>query len=46
LSHVYWKPRVSHFWAGLMVTKKLFFSYRSFYIKDGSRIRSLEDIVA
>ena len=36
VSQVYWKPGDSHFWAGLMATKKYFFSYGSFSIKDGS----------
>jgi hypothetical protein len=29
----------SHFWVGLMVTKKYFFPYGSFSIRDGSEIR-------
>jgi hypothetical protein len=43
ISQVYWKPRDSHFWAGLMATKKYFFCYGSFSIKDGSEIRFWED---
>jgi hypothetical protein len=43
LSQVLWKPSDSHFWAGLIVTKKFFFSLDSFSIKDGSEIRSWED---
>jgi hypothetical protein len=39
LSHVLWKPSDSHFWAGPMATKKYFFCYGSFLIKDGSQIR-------
>jgi hypothetical protein len=36
LSQVFWKPGDSHFWAGLMSTKKHFFGYGTFLIKDGS----------
>jgi hypothetical protein len=43
LSRVLWKPGDSHFWAGLMATKKHFFSPRTFSIKDGSEIRFWED---
>jgi hypothetical protein len=43
LSQVIWKPGDSHFWAGLMATKKFFFPYTSFSIKDGSQIRFWED---
>jgi hypothetical protein len=43
LSQVIWKPGDSHFWAGLMETKKFFFPYGSFSIKDGSEIRFWED---
>ena len=43
LSQVYWKPGDSHFWAGLMATKKHFFRFGSFSIKDGSEIRFWED---
>jgi hypothetical protein len=32
-------PRDSHFWAGLMETKKYFFGLGTFSIKDGSEIR-------
>ena len=39
ISQVLWKPGDSHFWAGLMATKKHFFSYGSFSIEDGSEIR-------
>jgi hypothetical protein len=43
LSQVLWKPDDSHFWTGLMATKKFFFSLRTFSIKDGSEIRFWED---
>ena len=43
VSQVYWKPGDSHFWAGLMATKKYFFCYGSFSIKDSSKIRFWED---
>jgi hypothetical protein len=43
LSQVLWKPGDSHFWAGLMATKKYLFTLGSFAIKDGSEIRFLED---
>src|SRR5436190_2233900 len=43
LSQVCCKPGDSHFWAGLMATKKHFFRFRSFNIKDGSEIRFWED---
>jgi hypothetical protein len=43
LSQVYWKPRNSHFWAGLIVKKKFFFPHVSFSIKDVSQIRFWED---
>jgi hypothetical protein len=43
LSQVFWKPGDSHFWAGLMATKKFFFGLGSFLIKDGSEIRFWED---
>ena len=43
MSQVYWKPGDSHFWAGLMATKKHFFRFGSFVIKDGSEIRFWED---
>src|SRR6266498_1710484 len=33
----------SHFWAGLMATKKHFFRFGSFNIKDGSEVRFWED---
>ena len=39
VSQVYWKPSDSHFWAGLMATKKHFFRFGVFKIKDGSEIR-------
>ena len=39
LSQVDWKPGDSHFWVGLMATKKFFFPLGSFSIKDGSEIR-------
>ena len=43
VSQVYWKPKDSHFWAGPLATKKYFFCYGSFSIKDGSEIRFWED---
>jgi hypothetical protein len=43
LSQVLWRPEDSHFWAGLMATKKFFFRYGTFSIKDGSQIRFWED---
>ena len=43
ISQVYWKPGDSHFWVGLMATKKYFFRYGTFSIKDGSEIRFWED---
>jgi hypothetical protein len=43
LSQVLWRPRDSHFWAGLMATKKFFFRYGTFLIKDGSQIHFWED---
>ena len=43
VSQVYWKPGDSHFWAGLMATKKYSFRYGSFSIKNGSEIRFWED---
>jgi hypothetical protein len=39
LSQVLWKPGDSHFWAGLMATKKHFFGHEIFSIKDGSEVR-------
>lgn len=38
LSQINWKPRDSHFWAGLMHAKNSF-RFGSFLIKDGSEIR-------
>ena len=43
LSQVVWKPGDSHFWAGLMATKKFFFRFGKFAIRDGSEIRFWED---
>jgi hypothetical protein len=43
LSRVIWKPGDSHFWVGLMATKKNFFRFGSFSINDGSQIRFWED---
>ena len=43
VSQVIWKPGDSHFWAGLMATKKYFFPHGSFSIRDGSEIRFWED---
>ena len=37
------RPGDSHFWAGLMATKKYFFPHASFSIKNGSEIRFWED---
>ena len=39
LSQVVWKLGESHFWAGLMATKKSFFRFGKFVIKNGSQIR-------
>jgi hypothetical protein len=39
LSQVYWKPGDSPFWAGVVATKKFFYPYDFFSIKDGSEIR-------
>jgi hypothetical protein len=44
LSQVLWKPGDSHFWAGLMASKKFFFPHGTFSINDGSQIRFWEDI--
>jgi hypothetical protein len=44
ISQVVWKPGDSHFWAGIMATKKYFFPHVSFSIRDGSEIRFWEDI--
>ena len=43
LSQISWKSGDSHFWAGLMATKKFFFPFGSFSIKSGSEIRFWED---
>jgi hypothetical protein len=43
ISQVIWKPGDSHFWAGIMATKKHFFPHGSFSIRDGSEIRFWED---
>ena len=43
VSQVLWKPGDSHFWAGLMATKKFFFKHGFFSIRDGSEIRFWED---
>jgi hypothetical protein len=43
ISQVSWKPGDSHFWAGVMATKKYFFPHGSFSINDGSQIRFWED---
>jgi hypothetical protein len=40
---VVWKPGDSHFWAGLMASKKFFFRHGTFTINDGSQIRFWED---
>jgi hypothetical protein len=36
LSQVHWKHGDSHFWAGLMASKKYFFPHGTFSINDGS----------
>jgi hypothetical protein len=43
LSQVFWKPGDSHFWVGLLATKKHFFGHGTFSIKDGSEIHFWED---
>jgi hypothetical protein len=43
LSQVVWKPGDSHFWAGLMATKNVFFRHGTFSIKNGAQIRFWED---
>jgi hypothetical protein len=43
LSQMVWKPGDSHFWTGLMTSKKHFFRFGTFSIKDGSQIRFWED---
>jgi hypothetical protein len=43
ISQVFWKLGDSHFWAGLMATKKILFRLGSFTIKDGSEIQFWED---
>jgi hypothetical protein len=43
ISQVSWKPGDSHFWAGLMATKRYFFPFGSFLINDGTQIRFWED---
>jgi hypothetical protein len=43
ISQVIWKPGDSHFWAGIMATKKYFFPFGSFSIRNGSEIRFWED---
>jgi hypothetical protein len=43
LSLVVWKPGDSHFWVGLMPSKKFFFRFGSFSINDGSHIRFWQD---
>ena len=43
ISLFFFKPGDSHFWAGVMATKKFFFPYGSFFIKNGSEIRFCED---
>jgi hypothetical protein len=44
LPQVLWKPGDSHFWAGLLASKKFFFPHGTFSINDGSQIRFWEDI--
>jgi hypothetical protein len=36
---VIWKPGDSYFWDGIMATQKNFFSFGSFSIRNGSKIR-------
>jgi hypothetical protein len=43
LSQVVWKPGDSHFWAGLMATKNVFFRHGTFSIRNGAQIRFWED---
>lgn len=43
LFQVFWKPGDSHFWAGIMATKKHFFPFSSFFIRNGAKIRFWED---
>jgi hypothetical protein len=43
ITQVLWKPGDSHFWAGIMATKKYFFPYGSFSIRNGTEIRFWED---
>jgi hypothetical protein len=43
LSRVFWKPGDSHFWAGIMATKKQFFPFGSFSIRNGAEIRFWKD---
>ena len=43
LSQVVWKPGDSHFWAGLMATKNVFFRHGTFSIKNGAQIWFWED---
>jgi hypothetical protein len=43
ISQVLWQPGDSHFWAGLMSTKRYFFPHGVFSIRDGSEIRFWED---
>jgi hypothetical protein len=45
ISQVTWKSGDSHFWAGLMATKKYFFPYGSLFIRDELEIRFWEDIL-
>jgi hypothetical protein len=43
LFQVLWKPGDSNTWAGLMATKKHFFRFGTFSIKDGSEVHFWED---
>ena len=43
LSQVLWKPGDSHFWAGLMATKKQFVRFGALNIKNGTEICFCED---
>jgi hypothetical protein len=43
ISQVFCKPGDSHFWAGIMATKKHFFPFGYFSIKNGAEIRFWED---
>jgi hypothetical protein len=44
LFEVVWKSGDSHFWAGVMAIKNVFFRHGTFSIKNGARIRYRKDI--